>query len=136
MPGATTDIATPLSSMNLFLLTSEFEGTPNVVLEAQWLGLPVVATNAGGTSEALDEGVTGWCFKEPDACAMAAKSCALLTDSKYLNNLKTRGPEFIEEHFGLDRMIDETLCLYGVNNIDKNQSNEREVYTNERRRLV
>ena len=39
---------TSLREMNVFVLTSEFEGTPSVMLEAQWLGLPIVATDAGG----------------------------------------------------------------------------------------
>ena len=116
MPGARTDIATPLSSMTVFVLTSEFEGTPNVVLEAQWLGLPVVATDAGGTREAIEEGVTGWCCSTPDAAEIAAKTKDVLSDSSLLQQLRQRGPCFVDQQFGMNNMIDRTLSLYGVKN--------------------
>ncbi|NOU09707.1 MAG: glycosyltransferase [Nitrospira sp.] len=116
MPGARTDIATPLSSMTVFVLTSEFEGTPNVVLEAQWLGLPVVATDAGGTREAIEEGITGWCCSTPDAAEIAAKTRDVLSDCSLLQQLRQRGPRFVDQQFGMNNMIDRTLSLYGVQN--------------------
>jgi glycosyltransferase involved in cell wall biosynthesis len=112
MPGARTDIATPLSSMTAFVLTSEFEGTPNVVLEAQWLGLPVIATDAGGTREAIEDGITGWCCSVPDAVEIAAKCKEVLSDSPRLKELRQLGPRFIDQQFSLSNMIDHTLSLY------------------------
>ncbi|MBZ0114758.1 MAG: glycosyltransferase [Thermoanaerobaculia bacterium] len=45
---------------DLFLLTSDFEGLPNALIEAQGLGLPAVATRCPyGPSEIIDDGVTG-----------------------------------------------------------------------------
>jgi glycosyltransferase involved in cell wall biosynthesis len=116
MPGARTDIATPLSSMTVFVLTSKFEGTPNVVLEAQWLGLPVVATDAGGTREAIEEGITGWCCNTPDAAEIAAKTKDVLSDGSLIRQLRQRGPCFVDRQFGMNNMIDRTLSLYGVKN--------------------
>ena len=116
MPGARTGIATPLSSMTAFVLTSQFEGTPNVLLEAQWLGLPVVATDAGGTCEAIEEGVTGWCCRTPGVVEIAAKTKDVLSDSSFLQQLRQRGPRFIDQQFGMNNMIDHTLSLYGIQN--------------------
>lgn len=116
MPGARTDIATPLSSMTVFVLTSEFEGTPNVVLEAQWLGVPVVATDAGGTREAIDESQTGWCCSMPDPTLIAARTKDVLLDGSFLQQLCQRGPRFVEQQFGMRDMIDRTLDLYTVKN--------------------
>ena len=46
---------------DLFILSSRYEGLPNVVLEANVLGLPVVAFNSsGGTAEIIDDGVNGF----------------------------------------------------------------------------
>ena len=112
MPGARTDIATPLSSMTVFVLTSKFEGTPNVVLEAQWVGLPVVTTDAGGTREAIEEGMTGWCCRTPDAGEIAAKTRDVLLDSSFLQQLRQRGPRFVEQQFGMNNLIERTLHLY------------------------
>jgi glycosyltransferase involved in cell wall biosynthesis len=116
LPGARTDIATPLSVMTAFMLTSEFEGTPNVVLEAQWLGLPVVATDAGGTREAIAEGETGWCCGKPDSAEIAARVVTVLADGERLKCLRQAGPRFITERFGTAQMIDQTLRLYGIPN--------------------
>ena len=45
-----------MSRAKVILLTSEFEGTPNVILEAMAKGLPVFATNVGGIGNLLDNG--------------------------------------------------------------------------------
>lgn len=109
-PGAATDGASAISMFDVFLLTSRFEGTPNVVLEAGALGVPVVATPAGGTGEAIDLGETGWL--ETDAPALARRVLLLLTDAGLRANCATRGPAFVAERFGLERMIAETRALY------------------------
>jgi glycosyltransferase involved in cell wall biosynthesis len=49
-----------LHFFDLFLLTSDYEGTPNVVLESQHVGTPVMFKNAGGTAEALIKNYTGY----------------------------------------------------------------------------
>jgi glycosyltransferase involved in cell wall biosynthesis len=111
LPGARCDVATPMSAMDLFMLTSEFEGTPNVVLEAQWLGLPVVATDAGGTREAIAKGETGWCCPA-DSSIIADRVSGLLTDTPAREQVRQSGPRFIDERFGIEQMINQTLTLY------------------------
>ncbi len=112
LPGARPDVATPLSAMNLFLLTSEFEGTPNVVLEAQWLGLPVVVTDAGGAREAFDDGTTGRLAKESSAEHIAKLVDSYLEDDAFLREAASAGPKFVERVFGVERLVRETLDLY------------------------
>lgn len=112
LPGARPEVATPLSAMNFFLLTSEFEGTPNVVLEAQWLGLPVVVTDAGGAREAFDDGTTGRLAKEPSAEHIAQLVGSYLEHEASLKEAESAGPKFVERVFGVERMVRETLHLY------------------------
>jgi glycosyltransferase involved in cell wall biosynthesis len=114
MPGARPEVATPLSAMDLFVLTSEFEGTPNVVLEAQWLGLPVVATESGGTREAFDRGVSGLLAEAPDPHVIASQALALLRDPLKIKQARQAGPSFVAGRFSTPRMIQETLALYGL----------------------
>tara|TARA_B100000949_G_C14238387_1_gene432313 strand:- start:168 stop:1370 length:1203 start_codon:yes stop_codon:yes gene_type:complete len=49
-----------MKSASLLLLPSIIEGTPNVIVEAMALGLPVLCTNCGGVSELIEDGCQGW----------------------------------------------------------------------------
>lgn len=49
-----------VKSADLFALLSNYEGLPNTIYEAMILGTPVLATNVGGISEQIEDGVTGW----------------------------------------------------------------------------
>lgn len=114
MPGTMHDIPVAISAMSVFVLTSEFEGTPNVVLEAGLMGVPVVATDAGGTGETIDQGRTGWCVPERDAVSIAARVTQILRDAAWAAAAREIAPEFICSRFGLDRMIDEVIAQYGL----------------------
>jgi glycosyltransferase involved in cell wall biosynthesis len=57
--GVSSSVGFWLSKMDLFMLLSKQEGLPNVVIEAQLSGVPVVVTPAGGAPEAVLPGVTG-----------------------------------------------------------------------------
>lgn len=114
LPGARPEVAIPLSAMDMFLLTSEFEGTPNVVLEAQWLGLPIVATDAGGTKESFRFGETGLLAVESLAESLASLVSQYLENEGMRVRASEAGPKFVAEAFGTKRMIDETLDLYGL----------------------
>jgi glycosyltransferase involved in cell wall biosynthesis len=110
------DVITPsldgLSPCDLILLTSSGEGTPNVLLEAQWLGLPVVTTNAGGAAEAVLDGVTGIVAMQDDAGIIANAVTAILRDKIFCAAAQKEGPSFIAARYGMDRMIEETLAAY------------------------
>jgi glycosyltransferase involved in cell wall biosynthesis len=113
-PGTTQAPQAAISAMDLLVLTSGFEGTPNVVLEAQLLGVPVVATEAGGTREALAPGITGWLVDEPTPAGLSERVLAVLADPAWRKQVRDEGPRFVAARFGLDRMIAETLALYDL----------------------
>jgi glycosyltransferase involved in cell wall biosynthesis len=115
LPGARPEVSTPLSAMNIFVLTSEFEGTPNVVLEAQWLGLPVVGTDAGGISEAFENNVTGLLATSSNVEEIAALVIEYLADTSKTATAGIHAPRFVQSTFGIGKMIEETINLYGFN---------------------
>lgn len=114
LPGARPEVAIPLSAMDIFLLTSEFEGTPNVVLEAQWLGLPIVATDAGGTRESFDCNVTGSLAAAPVPEEIASLIGEYLNSEAKMTQARIHGPQFVARVFSVRRMIQETINLYGL----------------------
>jgi glycosyltransferase involved in cell wall biosynthesis len=103
-----------LAAFDACLLTSSTEGTPNVALEAQWLGTPVVATAGGGTRESLNVGASGWLVGEPEPDAAAKVVLQVLSYPSLRASAAVHGPAFIKKRFGIDRMLRETLDLYGI----------------------
>lgn len=65
--GHRSDVPDLHHALDLFVQASEYEGTPNVVLEAMAMETPVVATAAGGTGELLEDGVHGLIVPAGDA---------------------------------------------------------------------
>lgn len=114
MPGTEKNPALAYDLMDVFLLTSRYEGLPNVILEAQSLGVPVVATDAGGSREAVLEGITGFILEERDAAKLAERVLFVLDNSAWLDEARRLAPDFVHERFGMERMIQETLDVYGL----------------------
>ena len=110
--GQRRDVNVAMSAADILVLTSREEGTPNVILEAQWLGCPVISTRAGGAVDALDPGATGELVDVGDVAAISAAILRVLDDDSARRAMALRGPAFVREHFSLERMVDETLSLY------------------------
>ncbi|HEY8536375.1 MAG TPA: glycosyltransferase [Vicinamibacterales bacterium] len=68
-----------LQSLDLFVLSSDWEGLPVVAMEAMACGVPVIATNVGGVAELVDE-TTGVLCPPGDESALAAAILALVRD--------------------------------------------------------
>ena len=88
------------------------EGLPNSVLESMAAGVPVVATNAGGTKEAVAEGETGLLVAPSDAVALANAIGQLLADPALRARYGAAGRRRIAERFSLDRMSENMQSLY------------------------
>ena len=114
MPGLVMSSLDGLAPCDLVLLTSSGEGTPNVLLEAQWLGIPVVTVNAGGAGEAVNDGTTGVVVESGNAADIAAGVLSILTDETFRAKARKEGTAFVNAQYGMDRMISETLAAYGM----------------------
>ncbi len=118
---ATDEPALALSAFDVFMLTSQYEGTPNVVLEAGLAGVPVVAMDAGAVAETVLEGRTGYVIGDGEdlsdderARRVADRIVAVLGDAPWRRRVIEEGPAFVRAHYGIARMLDETLSLYGA----------------------
>ena len=113
LSGPPTDVGLAYSAMDVVLLTSTVEGIPNIMIEAQAAGRPVVAPDIGGTSEAVLEGRTGVIARPRSAATLAKAVIAMLDEVDRRMRARTEGPGFVARRFGLDRMVEETLRHYG-----------------------
>jgi glycosyltransferase involved in cell wall biosynthesis len=118
------ELSLALSALDVFVLTSQYEGTPNVVLEAGLAGVPVVAMEAGAVAETVLEGRTGYVVHDRGtsmsdddrAASIADRVIAILRDAAWRHQVTRTAPEFVRTHYGMERMLTETLALYGLGN--------------------
>lgn len=71
LEGNHSDIHEKLAQCSLFVLTSEFEGLSNALIEAMMVGLPCISTDYDGVSEIIQNGQNGIIVKRKDAVALA-----------------------------------------------------------------
>jgi glycosyltransferase involved in cell wall biosynthesis len=110
--GLRKDIGTALSALSVFLLTSRVEGLPNVLIEAQAFGVPVVSAAVGGAPETFQEGITGMGVRGSRAEDYAAAITHFLDDANALARAKQFGPTLAKEKFSVDVVVDKMLALY------------------------
>lgn len=98
-------------AMDVFLLTSRHEGLPTALVEAQMMGLPVVAADVGGVREAV--AVHGChVVAGRSAAAFAQGVLAILADPNPKEAERRR--QWALDTFGLDGMVARTLAAYGM----------------------
>lgn len=114
LPGPTERADLAFGLIDVLALTSRFEGTPNVLLEAAMLGVPVVTTAAGGAVECVEPGRTGVVVHDWRGEAIAAQVLAILGDPAWPARVRAHGPRFVAEKFGQARMVDEAMAFYGL----------------------
>ncbi len=110
--GFRTDAQALIQAGDIFVLPSLAEPFGLVILEAMALGRPVVATNAGGPPEIIEEGVTGLLVPPSDPPALAAAIRRLLADRKAMETMGRHGQERFEARFTAARMAQDMLELY------------------------
>jgi glycosyltransferase involved in cell wall biosynthesis len=112
--GARDDVPELLASFAVFAFPSLFEGLCLAVIEAQAAGVPVVATPVGGIRETVVDGETGLLVPTGDPPALAAAIRRLLEDRVAAEAMAAEAKRRVRERFSIERMVDETLRLYGL----------------------
>ncbi len=110
--GRQDDVRSWLAAMDVFVLSSDWEGMPNAVLEAMAVGLPVVATAVGGTPEVVVDGETGLLVPPRDPAALAQAIERLLCDPSLRRRMGEAGRKRVESHFTIEQTIAQTVALY------------------------
>lgn len=112
LPGTRSDIPDFFAGLDQFWLTSDWEGTPNVVLEAMAAGLPVIATRVGGTPEVIEDRRSGVLVEAGDAVGIATSALALAGDPAAAAAMSRCAAEAARERFSIPAMVDATCAVY------------------------
>ena len=106
------DVPRILSAIDIFVLTSLWEGLPISVLEAMATSLPVIATNTGGVAEVILEGKTGFLCVPGDVNQMAKKLTKLLEEEKLRSKIGQDAKDSLGNDFLIENMVRNTESLY------------------------
>lgn len=89
LPGYATNISERLQEASMFVLSSDYEGMPNALMEAMALGLPCVSTDCGGGGARflIKDGKNGLLVPQKDVDAMAAAMDRILSDKEFAEKL-------------------------------------------------
>ena len=99
------DIPQVLCALDIFVLTSLYEGMPIVVLEAMAAAKPVVATNTGGIAEVIKDGEDGFLVTPKAPQEMADRIFTLLTDENLRKRLGENASLSVSENFSVPSMV-------------------------------
>jgi glycosyltransferase involved in cell wall biosynthesis len=112
LTGATEQPLDAMRAATVFVHPSWAESFPYALLEAMSLGLPIVATDVGGTREALDDGACGLLVKPRDAAELALALSSLLADRARGADLGRAARTHVAHSLSIDRMIDGIIDVY------------------------
>jgi glycosyltransferase involved in cell wall biosynthesis len=110
--GNRSDVAQILSRAAVFALPTHWEGFPLSILEAMRAGLPVIASNVGGISEAIVENETGFLAERGDEEMFLDRLALLLEDAGLRARMGAAARARYEAEFTLKRMLDKTTAVY------------------------
>jgi glycosyltransferase involved in cell wall biosynthesis len=112
--GETSDVRPFLAAADVFVLPSEREGLPLVILEAMALGLPCIAAEAGGNREVIEDGVNGFVVPAGDAGRLADAIERLLAAPEQMAAMGRNARRTVEERFDLEKtMSGVTSAIFG-----------------------
>lgn len=99
------------SKADMLMLSSNYEGLPMTILEAMSFGKPVVASNVGGISEIVINGVNGY-TSDNDAQQFADKIKSILEDDATYAKMCHNSAKIFQERLTIDKMVQGYIKIY------------------------
>jgi len=107
------DVSKILSQLDILVVPSTIpEAFGRVIIEAQAIGVPVIASNLGGIKDIIDNEQNGLLVPAQDPAQMAEAIIRLLKDKQLAFSLAKKAREKVEKEFSLKLMFEKTLKTY------------------------
>ena len=107
-----TEIDQVLAGLNMVLLTSNNEGTPVSLIEAQSARIPVVSTNVGGVEDVVVHGETGFITNVGDVQTFANYVLQLIEDEDLCKKMGNAGYDNVIKRYSKQRLVGDMRNLY------------------------
>lgn len=107
LPGKTDELLERIAEADLFVLSSDYEGVPNVLIEALSVGTPCVSTNCspGGAASLITNGKNGYLARVGDVVDLSDKMDKVLSNNAIANHFSIESPKIKQKldinHVGL-----------------------------------
>ncbi len=112
MPGLQTNVLPYMSAMDIYLMTSEFEGLPIALLEAMSMECAIVTTDAGGIKEVIRNNVDGFTIPVSDWKNLYQPLSYLIENPFEIQSWGAKARKRVEESFSIKTMVEQTEKLY------------------------
>ena len=103
--GNVNDVHRQIADAEMFVLSSDYEGLSNALLEAMMMGLPCITTDCAGATEAVEDGVDGIIIPIRNRKKMSEAMEKLITDASLRNQFSEKAVEH-SKRFRTDRVVD------------------------------
>jgi glycosyltransferase involved in cell wall biosynthesis len=110
--GDRSDVPDILAAMNGYVMASHTEGFSNAILEAMASGLPVVATNVGGSAEALQGGELGLLVRPHNHEDLASAMQKIMDSQELRKKFSSTSARTVRTKYSIDVLADSYLDLY------------------------
>lgn len=110
--GERNDVADLLRTSAVLVNSSRSEGVALALLEAMASGIPVIATSVGGSTEVVQDGVTGFLVPPGNPSALATAISKAIADPARLAEMGRAARVRVTEHFDIRRMVADYERLY------------------------
>jgi glycosyltransferase involved in cell wall biosynthesis len=110
--GQRSDIPNVLSSLDLFVLSSRWEGSPISAMEAMMLSIPMVLSDIAPLKEVSADGEYAVLFRTGDADDLASKLIQLTADGEYRAQLAASAKEWAVREYSIETHVANLLKLY------------------------
>jgi glycosyltransferase involved in cell wall biosynthesis len=110
--GERSDVPEIMHALDVLVLSSRWEGFPNVLMEAMAASCPVIATRVGGSPELVVDGESGLLVPPEEAPALSSAMLRVLGDKELATALGQGGRHRVESLFSREHMAGETAKLY------------------------
>ena len=111
LPGMLSDTVAAFKRIDIFLLTSDFEGLPLAIMEAMSTGCVPVVSNVGGIKQLPFNGF-GYKFDEFDAASIAKVIAGYAADPQKFKTESLNARNFVEQNYSLTKQVHEIVDLY------------------------